>query len=321
MVRALGNRGLPLVDTDHILDYRARRNGLALLDHCLGHLHVRLALRVGIILRSFRQPLCDDILLDAKLVVAHLFGNLAQVLLNAGDDLLARQAREDEVQHRGARFARERAPIAPDEIQAFGLSGGVEFAVLLLHHEGSILLLLEQEHRFHHTVDVDLHALVVLVDLSLENVCHLAGRVQIVAPRIDHHRIRVSVDDFQVVVCSHLNRVHQSVAPPGCDQLRKRARVKARPREAEATVHGIGHNLQSLLSDVQLCAPCRVFLSLQQRFHIAAPGHQHANQSRQHSGFRSRGQLSERGVALVVYGRPSDRGETDVVLLDDGGIE
>jgi len=35
------------------------------------------------------------------------------------------------------------------------------------------LLLFEQQHRLHQPVEVDLHAAVVLVDLSLEHVGHL----------------------------------------------------------------------------------------------------------------------------------------------------
>jgi len=72
----------------------------------------------------------------------------------------------------------------------------------------------------------------------------------------------------------------QDLAALRRDQLRQRLREKARGAEAEAAVHGIGGQLERLLPDVQLRAPQRAALGLQQRLGLAPLLHQAADDLR-----------------------------------------
>lgn len=59
---------------------------------------------------------------------------------------------------------------------------------------------------------------------------------------------------IQLEVLSELSGVSQDLATLERDQSSKRPRIKPRKFEAEATIHAVGCELESLLLDVVLCA-------------------------------------------------------------------
>ena len=201
VVGALRNGRLALVDADDILDDLAGCDRLPLLEHGLCDLHVRLALGVRVVVRRLCERLGDDVLLDAELIVLDLLGDAAQVLEDLRDELLAVHPREDEIKHHRSRLAGERAPVAAHEVEAFCLARGGQCAVaVLLHHQRGVLFFLEEQHRLHEAIHVDLHAAIVLVDLALELVGHLLGLLEVSRHRVHHDRVGVTVDDLHRVV-------------------------------------------------------------------------------------------------------------------------
>ena len=84
----------------------------------------------------------------------------------------------------------------------------------------SALLLLEEEHRLHHAVEIDLHALVMLVDLLLQAVGHLTRLTKVITARGYHNRVRVAIDHLHVIVARDLDGVLERVTASRGDELR-----------------------------------------------------------------------------------------------------
>mmetsp|Transcript_12988 Transcript_12988/g.30644 ORF Transcript_12988/g.30644 Transcript_12988/m.30644 type:complete len:305 (+) Transcript_12988:1043-1957(+) len=249
-------------------------DGLALGEHRQRHLEVRLGLGVRVVLDRLVHPLGHHVLLDRHAGLgAHRRGDLAEPFVDRGHDLVLGVARQNPVEHELAEALGDRAPVAADQVQALGLLGVAHLAVLpLLHHQGGVLLLLEEEHRLEDPVQLELERLVQLVHLPFHLLPELLDVLQVGGVGVDHDGVRVAVDHLHVEL--RLRQVHralQGLPPHGRHERRDGLGVEPRVGEAEAAVQRVGRELEGLLADVQRLPFRGVFLLLEDVLHPDAP--------------------------------------------------
>lgn len=87
------------------------------------YLHVRLALRVRVLVGGLVEPLGDDVPRHLHLPCPHRRRQSLQVVVDAGYDGLARLPRQHPVQHELSRVLAEGAPLAPHQVQALDAGG------------------------------------------------------------------------------------------------------------------------------------------------------------------------------------------------------
>ena len=74
----------------------------------------------------------------------------------------------------------------------------------------------------------------------------------VVEIRVDHDRIRVSIDDLDLLAFDELLGLHQDVATEFGNQGCQGLAVEPGHFETQATVHAVGRELQGLLANVIL---------------------------------------------------------------------
>mmetsp|Transcript_63958 Transcript_63958/g.178946 ORF Transcript_63958/g.178946 Transcript_63958/m.178946 type:complete len:921 (+) Transcript_63958:439-3201(+) len=333
--RALGQGGLgPALGgleglADDVADLHARPHGLAAPLHGEGDLHVRLVLRVRVVLRGLRQALGDDVALEGHLVVVHLFGLRLQEVVRPMNGLFLALPAENPRKDLVPDALRELAPISPDDVQALELL--LEDLVLPIDDlQRGVLLLLEQHQATEHGIDLDLQTLVLLVHRRLDLLGRLHRLPVVLRLGVHEHGVRVAVDDVKLQLLLHDgDRGLEGVATPSGDQSRERLRVEPAVLKAQAAVHGVRGQLQRHLPDLQHLQPPRITLRLDRALHVPPGLDEAAEDLWQDALVEGAVRLVRGGEEVRLAGalgdlrlvRPVDRGEADVVLLDDGGVQ
>ena len=299
------------------------------------HLDVRLVGGVRIILRALRQLLGDDELVHGDGAGDEVLAALAEGLVDVLHHVLRRTAGEDGVEDVVTLLLGERGPIATDDVETLLLHRGDHAAAAVrrpLHLERGVLLLLEQEHRLVHPVNLNLQELIALVHLLLHRVTNRHHLLQVVGVGVDHDGIGITVNDVHTeVALREIDGGLQNLATLQGGELGEGLGVKPRSREPEATVHRVRRQLERQLADIQLLAHRGVTLRLDHVLHLATALDELANHLREHRGVGSarsaRGGLGQlrrrRGRRRIARIRLRTRhgGEADIVLLDDGRIQ
>ena len=149
------------------------------------------------------------------------------------------------------------------------------------------------------------------------------SNLQVVAPRVDEDGVGVAVHHLQLHLgLRHLDRALQQLAALRGDHLGQGLGVEPREGEAQAPVHGVGHDLERRLADVVLLQLHAVPLRLDQRLDLPTAVDEGLDDPRQDARLPVLvRQLVPRGVAVRRVPRGGDGREADVVLLDDAGVE
>mmetsp|Transcript_79248 Transcript_79248/g.169789 ORF Transcript_79248/g.169789 Transcript_79248/m.169789 type:complete len:395 (-) Transcript_79248:2743-3927(-) len=256
----LGIQALDLADD--VSNFLPRPDNFPALHHAQGHLHVRLVLRIRVILRVLCETFCDDVLLDGHRRIIHFFALLRQEAVDPLHNFLlalaAQHPREDLIAHP----PRQRAPIAADNVEA--LDFPLELFLLPINHLQSSVLLLFQEHQTtEDRIDLYLQALVPLVDRPLDLLGNHHGLLIVACARVHEHRVRVAIDHVELkLLLYHVNGRLQGLAPLRCDEGGQGLGVEAAVLEAQAPVHGVRCQLQSLLPNLKHLQPLRIPLRL-----------------------------------------------------------
>jgi hypothetical protein len=201
------------------------------------HLHVRLVGGVRVVLRALGELLGDDELVHRHRARHEVFAALAQGLVDVLHDVLRRPAGEDQVQRAVALRLGDERPVAAHDIEAFLLHHGGDLAVhAVLHLERRVLLLLQEQHRLVHAVNLNLQQAVPLVHLLLHRRSDGHHLLQVVAVGVDHDGVRVAVHHVQTERA--LRQIHgalQNLAALQRGELGERLGVEARRRETRGS--------------------------------------------------------------------------------------
>jgi hypothetical protein len=117
----------------------SRAHGSAALHACMAgprhshtaHLHVRLLLGIGVVLRLLRELLRDDELGELDIALRHLLSHAAQELVHRLHNLLGVLARQHLLQAPLADLAAQQAPVSPHNVDSLALQH------LHMHHAGA----------------------------------------------------------------------------------------------------------------------------------------------------------------------------------------
>src|SRR5712671_1023400 len=93
------SRPVSLATAEDVRNDVTRSHGGVARLHPERDLHVRLALRVRVVLRVLTQPLVDDKLVEVDLAAAHVLADGGEILMYALDDDLRGLARQDLIEH------------------------------------------------------------------------------------------------------------------------------------------------------------------------------------------------------------------------------
>ena len=134
---------------------------------------MRQSVELLVLVRHLGQLLRDDILTQGNLVFLQLVPNIRQVVIENSVDFFFRLSRHHFVKNPIANPLGQPTPISPDEIEALDL-----FNLFLirgskvLDFKCRILLLLQKQQALEDAIDLNLKALVLDVNLSLETLTH-----------------------------------------------------------------------------------------------------------------------------------------------------
>mmetsp|Transcript_64466 Transcript_64466/g.129627 ORF Transcript_64466/g.129627 Transcript_64466/m.129627 type:complete len:284 (+) Transcript_64466:1182-2033(+) len=203
---------LSLFEADHVRDVVPRVDGFAFLEHRQRDLQVWLGLGVWVVFDRLVHPFGHHVLLHAHSPRPHPHRRFLEPVVNRLHHHFPRLPRQDVVQHELPQRFREAAPVAPHEVQTFGFFDESHHFLprhlvhRLLHHQGCVLLLFQQQHGLIHPVQLELQGLVQLVDFFFHLVAQLFHVRQVRGVGVDHDRVRVAVNHLHVEL--RLREVH-----------------------------------------------------------------------------------------------------------------
>ena len=181
----------------------------------------------------------DDVFLGWDLFFTYSLGEIAEIFVDFFDNGLRVFAGEDEVEEFGGCFFGKSTVFSAFHVETFDFKFVDIFAVDLDEVDSSVLLLGVEKEPAEDIVDVDLEELVAFVDSAFELLAYLESFLDIVHVAVEEDRVRVAVDNTQLIAFCKIFRATQNLTTFESREHGKRSSVESRLHIAKTAVHGI----------------------------------------------------------------------------------